>query len=41
MNPEISVVVPCYNEAENIINTNNKIKENLLKITKNFENYLC
>ena len=37
MNPEISVVVPWYNEAENIINTNNKIKENLLKITKNFE----
>ena len=37
MRPEISVVVPCYNEAENINATNKKIHENLLKITNNFE----
>ena len=37
MNLKLSVVVPCYNETENIENCYNRIKSNLLKISENFE----
>lgn len=37
MMPEVCVVIPCFNESENIDKTDKIIKENLIKITENFE----
>ena len=37
MNISLSVIVPCFNESENIDNCLKKLKENLIKITENFE----
>ena len=37
MTDKISVIIPCFNESENINNTYERIKENVKKITENFE----
>lgn len=37
MNTALSVIVPCYNESDNIDNCLKNLKENLIKITQNFE----
>ena len=37
MTDKISVIIPCFNESENINYTYERIKENVKKITENFE----
>lgn len=37
MNKKISVVVPCFNEKENILKTYNRLRTVLQKCTKNYE----
>ena len=37
MTEKISVIIPCFNESENINNTYDRIKKNIKKITENFE----
>ncbi len=37
MTDKISIIIPCFNESENINNTYDRIKENVKKITENFE----
>ncbi len=37
MNNILSVIVPCFNESENIDNCFSQIKKNLIKISENFE----
>ncbi len=37
MNEKISVVVPCYNESENIESSYERINQNIKKISNNFE----
>ncbi len=34
---KLSVVVPCYNESPNIVNTINRIETNIKKISQNYE----
>ncbi len=37
MTEKVSVIIPCFNESENIKNTYDRIKQNIKKITENFE----
>ena len=41
MNNILSVIVPCFNESENIENCFKQLKKNLIKISENFEIIFC